>query len=72
MSYNFQSKGSGYSYGLTYLKTRLTINQKGATDSHTYKRNLSIMQKKTIKPQKKKKKKQRTTKSAEKQSLKWK
>ena len=38
-----------------YLKTRLTINQKHSTDSHTHKRNPSIMQKKTIKPQKKKK-----------------
>ena len=55
MSYDFQSKASGYSYGLTYLKIRLTINQKHATFTHTHKRNPSIMQKKTIKPQKKNK-----------------
>lgn len=37
MSYDFQSKASGYSYGLTYLKIKLTINQKQATFTHTQK-----------------------------------
>ena len=36
--YNYQSKASRYSYGLTYLKTRVTTNQKHKTDSQKPKR----------------------------------
>ena len=31
--YDYQSKASRYSYGLTYLKTRVTTNQKHIIDS---------------------------------------
>ena len=36
--YDYQSKTSGYSNGLTYLKTRVTANQKHTTDSQKPKR----------------------------------
>ena len=53
--YDYQSKASRYSYGLTYLKTRVTTNQKHTTDSQKQKEsNSSIIQKKTNKPQKEK------------------
>ena len=54
--YDYQSKTSGYSNGLTYLKTRVTANQKHNrfTKTKEKKRETSIIQKKTIKPQKEK------------------
>ena len=61
-SYDYQSKASRYSYGLTYLKIRVITNQKHTIDSKKQKqkeRNTSIIQKKTIKPQKENQKEER-------------
>lgn len=52
------------------LENQVNYKSKQATFTHTHKRNPSIMQKKTIKPQKKKETK--NYKITEKQSLKWK
>ena len=57
--YDYQSKTSRYRKGLTYLKNRVTTNQKHTIDSQKPKRRepkRSIIQKKIIKPQKEKQK----------------
>ena len=80
--YDYQSKANRDRKGLTYLKNRVTINQKHKIESqiknikYSHKNgkeeNTSIIQKKTIKPQKKNRKGQRrNTKSTGKQGLKW-
>ena len=54
--YDYHPKASRYSNGLTYLKNMVTTNQKYVINSQNQKENSSIMQKKTIKPQKEKEK----------------
>ena len=68
--YDYQSKASRYTKGLTFLKNRVTTNQKHAIGSQKPKKNTNIIQKVSIKVQKKKQK-QRNTKSTGKQGLKW-
>ena len=59
--YDYQSEACRYYCGLTFLKTRVTRNQKRTIDSHTLKKKKKVTQaqksKKTIKSKKKKKKK---------------
>ena len=73
--YDYQFKSSRYSYGSIYLNSRVTTNQKHITDSQKSKeRNLNVLQNKTIRPQWEKqtnKNEQRTTKTSEKQGMKW-
>ena len=75
--YDYQSKASRYSYWLTYLKTRVTTNQKLTIDSQKLgkKRDSSIIQKKkphqTIegKTKRRRKEQRRTTKSTGKKKV---
>ena len=69
--YDYQFKSSRYSYGSIYLNSRVTTNQKYTIDSQKPKeRNLNVLQNKTIRPQWEKNE-QRTTKTSEKQGIKW-
>ena len=75
--YDNQSKTSRYSNGITYLKTRVTTNQKHTIDSqkikrrelkHNTKENHHTTKGKT---KRKRKEQRRNTKSTGKQGLKW-
>ena len=74
--YDYQFKASRYSHGSTYLKTRVTTNQKHTTDSqkakrkefkHTERENHQTTKGKT----KRRNEQRRTTKTTGKQDLKW-
>ena len=56
--YDYQSKARRYSNGLTYLKTRVTTNQKHIIDSQKPKRKLKHNRKETNKTQNGKQKEQ--------------
>ena len=75
--YDYQSKAGSYSYGSTYLKTRVTTNQNHTIDSqkqkrkefkHNTKENHQITKGKA---KRRRNKQRRTTKSTGKQGLKW-
>ena len=75
--YDYQSKASRYGYGLTYLKSRVTTNQKYARDSQELKRKelkhntKGKHQTSEGKTKRRKKEQRRTMKSTGKQRLKW-
>ena len=73
--YDYQSKASRYSYGSTYLKTRVTTNQNYTIDSQKPKTKELKHKEKTIKPQKEKQKGEeinyKNDKINWKQGLKW-
>ena len=73
--YDYQFKASRYSYGLTYLKTRVTTNRKHAVYSQKPNRkelkNDTKENHQATKGKTKIRKEQRNTKSTGKQCLKW-
>ena len=72
--YDYQSKARRYSNGLTYLKTRVTTNQKHIIDSQKPKRKLKHnrnQQNTKGKTKRTRKEHRRSTKSTGKQGLQW-
>ena len=73
--YDYRSKASRYTMGLTYLKNRVTTNQKHKTDSQKPKRREHKYNTKenyqTTKGKTKRKGQKRNIKSMGKQGLKW-
>ena len=66
--YDYLSKARRYSNGLTYLKIRVTTNQKHTIHYKKQKeKNSRIIQNKTVKPQKEKQKEERNKKQIQNQ-----